>query len=208
MRGSRWWSGRRWAETTARLTEAAGEPVPSIAGIAAAPAAPNRPPPLGSRGRWCAGLGEAEPVRLDPVRHHQRGAGRVLVAYEAWRFIDWAVIHAVWSGAGRPRRARPTRRHASAVQGTGACWALVADEVPADPVRALSRIDEQWRPALVVALFIGLYAVSRRCGRSGAPGWLLVWVGRADADRRADVGRRSPACRSCRRRTGAGCRSR
>ena len=97
----------------------------------------------------------------------------VLVAYEGWRFVDWAIIHAVWQV---PTAATgPDTTACREVQGVGACWALIADKYRFI-LFGRYPFEEQWRPAIVVALFIGLYVVSaiRAFWRS----WLLgVWVG-------------------------------
>ena len=57
--------------------------------------------------------------------------------------------------------------------------------------------DEQWRPAIVVLLFIGLYVVTgmRRFWRKELA---LIWVGTLSAGRRADVGRHPRPVRSVR----------
>ena len=106
------------SQTTARLTEAAGEPVPSIAGIAAAPVAA-RPAPL------VAGVGPLGWARVN-----------------LFGSVPSAVVSVVLSA-----------------KGGGACWAMIRNQYR---LTLFGRYpyDEQWRTALVVALFIGLYAVS------------------------------------------------
>jgi len=63
--------------------------------------------------------------------------------------FDWALVHAVWS----PDQSTACR------DGQGACWAFVAEKYRfilfgTYPAR------EQWRPALVIVILLGLYCVS------------------------------------------------
>jgi len=78
---------------------------------------------------------------------------RLLVA-----FIDWAFVHAVWTVPYGPQGA-PDTAVCHAAKGEGACWAIINDKYR---LILFGRFPyaEQWRPALVVALFIGLYVFS------------------------------------------------
>jgi general L-amino acid transport system permease protein len=97
-----------------------------------------------------------------------------LILRFALDFISWAVVHAVWSvqydAGGRPDNAACQN-----AKGIGACWAVIADKYR---LILFGRYpyDEQWRPALCVALFIGLYVVSsmRRFWRKELA---LIWGG-------------------------------
>ena len=89
-------------------------------------------------------------------------------------FIAWAVFNAVWTV---PYNAQgvPDTSTCLKLQGVGACWAVITDKYR---LILFGRYpyDEQWRPALCVALFIGLYIVSgmRRFWRKELA---LIWVG-------------------------------
>ena len=157
------------SDTTAQLSAAAGEPVPSIAGIAAAPL-PARPAPL------AAGVGPLGWARVNLFGSIGSSIvtivlGLLLVKW-AISFIDWGVIHAVWTV---PQTATgPDTAACRDAKGVGACWAVIGEKYR---FILFGRFpyDEQWRPAIVIALFIGLYAVSamRRFWRKEL---LLVWV--------------------------------
>ena len=71
--------------------------------------------------------------------------------------VTWAVVNAVWTvpqGANGPD---PTA--CRKLEGSGACWAMIGDKYR---FMLFGRYPflQQWRPALCVALFIALYAVS------------------------------------------------
>ena len=70
-------------------------------------------------------------------------------------FVDWAFINAVWSVPDNQTQA------CRAVQGTGACWAVVTEKYRFI-LFATYPYDEQWRPALAVLIFIALFVVSSR----------------------------------------------
>src|ERR1700759_4944294 len=86
------------SQTTAKLSEAARDPVPSIAGIAAAPI--SRPPPLS------AGAGPVGWARMNLFNSVGSTAVTLLLLYLIVRwaigFIDWAFVHAVWSVPSTP----------------------------------------------------------------------------------------------------------
>ena len=87
-------------------------------------------------------------------------------------FFEWGFLHAVWTVPylnGRPDTSACQNAH-----GFGACWAIIPDKYR---LILFGRYpyEEQWRPALCVLLFIGLYIVSamRRFWRKEL---ILVWV--------------------------------
>ncbi|WP_135467668.1 amino acid ABC transporter permease [Crenalkalicoccus roseus] len=68
-------------------------------------------------------------------------------------FVEWGILNAVWSvPAGQTQACRE-------VQGVGACWAVVTEK-HRFILFGTYPYEEHWRPALVCALFIGLYVVS------------------------------------------------
>ncbi len=146
------------------------DPVSSIAGQAAAPTASRERPraAAGSPLAWLrANLFQSIPSSIATVLF---GA---LILYGAVSIFDWGVLHAVWAvpqtAAGQPDTTACQR-----AQGSGACWAIVGEKYR---LILFGRYpyDQQWRPALVVVLFIGLYVVSawRRMWRREL---LLVWL--------------------------------
>jgi general L-amino acid transport system permease protein len=76
----------------------------------------------------------------------------------AFGFVSWAVIHAVWTVPYTPQ-GQPNTTVCQNAKGIGACWAIIPDKYR---LILLGRYphDQQWRPAVCVALFIGLYGVS------------------------------------------------
>jgi general L-amino acid transport system permease protein len=88
--------------------------------------------------------------------------------------VEWAVLGAVWSVPYSPAGIAQTTVCQNA-KGSGACWAVIADKYR---LILFGRYpyDEQWRPALAVLIFIGLYAVSamRRFWREEL---ILIWIG-------------------------------
>ena len=157
------------SNTTAQLGEAAGDPVPSIAGIPAAPIVVRTPPGLVSTGPigWARqNLFGSIPSAIVTI------VLAVLIFMMASKFVFWGIINAVWY---IPDQGNATDTSACrAVQGVGACWAVVTDNYR---VMLFGRFpyEDQWRPAIVVALFIGLFVVSamRRFWRKEL---LLIWV--------------------------------
>jgi general L-amino acid transport system permease protein len=88
--------------------------------------------------------------------------------------FEWGIVHAVWTvpyGANGV----PDTGVCQNVKGTGACWAVLVDKYR---LILFGRYPyaEQWRPAIVVLLFIGLYVVSamRRFWRKELA---LIWIG-------------------------------
>ena len=94
---------------------------------------------------------------------------RIIIA-----FVGWAFLWAVWSVPYSPTGIAETAVCQSA-KGFGACWAVIHDKYR---LILFGRYpyDEQWRPALVVLIFIGLYIVSamRRFWRKELA---LIWIG-------------------------------
>ena len=87
--------------------------------------------------------------------------------------VEWAFINAVWTV---PYNAKgvPDTTVCHNTKGMGACWAIIADKYR---LILFGRYPyaEQWRPAICVLLFIGLYTVSamRRFWRKELA---LVWI--------------------------------
>lgn len=96
-----------------------------------------------------------------------------LILRSAIGFIDWAVLNAIWtvpySDKGIPDTTVCHNAH-----GAGACWAVIHDKYR---LILFGRYPfaEQWRPAICVLLFIGLYIVSamRRFWRKELA---LIWI--------------------------------
>ena len=78
----------------------------------------------------------------------------LVILYLALRLVppllDWALVRAVWS----PQHATLCR-----APGHGACWAFVADKYRFI-LFGTYPVEQQWRPALVIALMLVLYAYS------------------------------------------------
>jgi len=87
--------------------------------------------------------------------------------------VEWGLIHAIWTVPYSANGIADTSV-CQAAKGTGACWAVLVDKYR---LILFGRYPyaEQWRPAIVVLLFVGLYIVSglRRFWRKEL---LLVWI--------------------------------
>jgi general L-amino acid transport system permease protein len=87
-------------------------------------------------------------------------------------FLDWAVFNAVWSvpGTGQDINTTACRE----MKGIGACWALIGEKYRFI-LFGLYPFDQQWRPAICIAIFVALYVVSamRRFWRREL---LFVWI--------------------------------
>jgi general L-amino acid transport system permease protein len=98
--------------------------------------------------------------------------GYVIVSV-LFSLFQWGIVHAVWTVPYSANGIADTSVCQN-VKGTGACWAVLTDKYR---LILFGRYpyDEQWRPAIVVLLFIGLYVVSamRRFWRKEL---LLIWV--------------------------------
>jgi general L-amino acid transport system permease protein len=73
-------------------------------------------------------------------------------------FVEWAFVHAVWQVPYGPTGIAQTAVCQDA-KGTGACWAVIGDKYR---LILFGRFpyEEQWRPAIVVVLFIALFVLS------------------------------------------------
>lgn len=87
--------------------------------------------------------------------------------------FEWGIVHAVWHVPYGPTGI-PDTTVCQNVAGIGACWAVLADKYR---LILFGRYpyDEQWRQAIVVLLFVGLYIVSgmRRFWRKEL---VLIWI--------------------------------
>ncbi|ACL62885.1 amino acid ABC transporter permease [Methylobacterium nodulans] len=154
--------------TTAKISEAAGDPVPSIAGIPAAPI--TRAPPLaagaGPLGWARTNLFSSIPSTIVTL------VLLILLARWATEFVNWAILHAVWSV---PNTATgPDTAACRDAKGIGACWAVISEKYRFI-LFGRYLYEEQWRPAIVIVLFIGLYVVSamRQFWRKEL---ILIWI--------------------------------
>jgi len=75
-------------------------------------------------------------------------------------FVEWGLLNAVWTVPMGANNA-PDSKACRALEGTGACWAVITDKYR---FMLFGRypFDQQWRPAICIALFIGLFFVSSR----------------------------------------------
>jgi general L-amino acid transport system permease protein len=128
-------------------------------------------PPAGIVGPWAW-------VRTNLLGSWWSTAITLVLGYVIVRIVfslfAWGVLHAVWSVPYGPTGIADTTVCQNA-KGYGACWAVLADKYR---LILFGRYpyDEQWRPAIVVLLFIGLYVVSgmRRFWRKELA---LIWIG-------------------------------
>ena len=158
------------SDSTAQLSEAARDPVPSLAGIPAAPIVV-RPPPL------IAGAGPLGWARVNLFGSILSSIVTValglLILRWTWQIVNWGIIHAVWSVPQTATGADPSACRDNI--GVGACWAVIGEKYRFI-LFGRYPFEEQWRPALVIVLFLGLYAVS--AVRAFWRVWLAaVWVG-------------------------------
>jgi len=91
-----------------------------------------------------------------------------LIVRGVFGFVQWAFVNAVWWTPDN--QSGPCR----AVRGVGACWAVVTEKYRFI-LFATYPFDQQWRPALAVAIFVALFLVSslRRFRRKEL---FLVWI--------------------------------
>jgi general L-amino acid transport system permease protein len=80
-----------------------------------------------------------------------------LLAKMIMSFLQWGVLHAVWTVPGNDTSA------CRAAHGIGACWAVIPEKFRFI-LFGTYPYDQQWRPALATLLFIALFYVS--CLRS------------------------------------------
>jgi general L-amino acid transport system permease protein len=91
-----------------------------------------------------------------------------LILRGLWSFVQWALVNAVWWVPDNQSQA------CRALHGVGACWAVVTEKYRFI-LFATYPFDQQWRPALAVAVFVALFFVSalRRFRRKELA---LVWL--------------------------------
>jgi len=94
------------------------------------------------------------------------------VAKAAYSLVNWALVNAVWSVPTGPQG--PITDTCRALDGSGACWAIIAEKYRLI-LFGTYPFDEQWRPALAIAFFVGLFVVSamRRFWRKDLA---LIWL--------------------------------
>ena len=92
----------------------------------------------------------------------------VLIVRGLFSFVQWAFVNAVWWTPENQSQA------CRAVRGVGACWAVVTEKYRFI-LFATYPFDQQWRPALAIAVFVALFFVSslRRFRRKEL---FLVWI--------------------------------
>ena len=86
----------------------------------------------------------------------------LLLLWAGWYLFDWAILNAVF---------RPDAAACHALEGTGACWGVVAEKYR---VIFFGRypVDAQWRPLLATLLMLGLLVASTRLRRRQL---LILW---------------------------------
>jgi general L-amino acid transport system permease protein len=135
------------------------------------PTADRARPPVGSTGPW--GWAKANLFGTWWSTAVTLLLGYVILRVAASFFI-WAVVNAVWTVPYSPK-GMPDTTICQNAKGFGACWAIIPDKYR---LILLGRYpyDQQWRPAICVLLFIGLYCVSamRRFWRKELA---LIWIG-------------------------------
>jgi general L-amino acid transport system permease protein len=91
-----------------------------------------------------------------------------LILRGLWSFVQWALVNAVWWVPDNQSQA------CRSLRGIGACWAVVTEKYRFI-LFATYPFDQQWRPALAIAVFVALFLVSamRRFRRKEL---FLVWV--------------------------------
>ena len=133
------------------ISPAGVDPVPALAGVAAIPRA--RPA--------AADLGPVRWVRSNLFGSWLSGLVTVVFALLLVRWavalFDWGIWHAVWSVP--QGNAGPDTTACQRAQGIGACWAVIGEKYRFI-LFGRYPFALQWRPALVVVLFILLYAIS------------------------------------------------
>jgi His/Glu/Gln/Arg/opine family amino acid ABC transporter permease subunit len=107
-------------------------------------------------------IGAADWLRANLFNSWLSTAVTLALAYIILRagiaFVEWALINAVWTVPYGPTGIADTAVCQN-TKGTGACWAIIADKYR---LILFGRFPfaEQWRPAIVVLLFIGLFVMS------------------------------------------------
>jgi general L-amino acid transport system permease protein len=142
----------------------------TVASAGPAPTAARARPPIGS-------VGPIGWARANLFGSWVSTAFTLVLGYAILRIlfsvIEWGVINAIWTVPYGPTGIADTAVCQNA-KGVGACWAVLGDKYR---LILFGRYpyEEQWRPALVVLLFIALYAVSgmRRFWRKEL---VLIWI--------------------------------
>jgi len=130
----------------------AAEPVPALAGALAEPKPPGRAVRL------------RQALFGGPVSGVVTVLLGLLLLRALWGILDWGVFSAVWSvpvsATGTPD---PSVCKTAAA---GACWAAVGEKYRL-VLFGVYPYGEQWRPLIVLVVFVGLYIASsmRRCWR-------------------------------------------
>ncbi|WP_114374379.1 amino acid ABC transporter permease [Elioraea thermophila] len=143
-------------------------PSAEAATLGAAPAIERRPPSFA--------LGPIAWLRANLFSSWLSTAVTLLLAYflVSWTlsFLNWAVVNAIWDVPGTGQQVDTSACRAA--RGEGACWALIGEKYRFI-LFGLYPFDEQWRPALVVVIFVALYVISamRRFWRKELA---LIWL--------------------------------
>ena len=125
-----------------------------------------------------AALGPLAWLRANLLSSWLSTAVTLLLGYIILRVLfslsQWGIVHAIWTVPYSATGIADTSI-CQTTKGTGACWAVLTDKYR---LILFGRYpyDEQWRPAIVVLLFIALFVVSgiRRFWRKELA---LIWVG-------------------------------
>ncbi len=91
-----------------------------------------------------------------------------LIVRWAIGFVEWAFVNAIWWVPNNQTQA------CRDLHGAGACWAVITEK-HRFILFGTYPFEEQWRPALAILIFVGLYAVSamRRFWRKELA---LIWI--------------------------------
>ena len=93
-------------------------------------------------------------------------------------FLDWAVLRAIWFLPGSSIKDTQACR----APGIGACWALIGEKYRFI-LFGLYPYEQQWRPAICIVIFLGLYLASAfrrfwswRLALVWVPGLAATWI--------------------------------
>jgi general L-amino acid transport system permease protein len=142
----------------------------SIATADTVPAGTRERPPITVAGPWAW-------LRSNLLNSWWSTAVTLVLGYVVIRvvfgLVEWGIVHAIWTVPYSDKGIADTTICQNA-KGTGACWAVIADKYR---LILFGRYpyNEQWRPAIVVLLIVGLYIVSamRRFWRKELA---LLWI--------------------------------
>lgn len=73
--------------------------------------------------------------------------------------LNWGVLNAIWTVPSNAQG--PITDNCRALAGSGACWAVITEKYRF-MLFGMYPFEEQWRPALVTVMFIGLFVLSSR----------------------------------------------